>query len=185
MLIVNRFGFAALAGALLLAVSAQAGELHWARSWAASPQGPLVALPGFPPPPAIENQTLRQLVRISGGGAQVRIRFTNEFGSAPVRIGAAHLALAGAGGTIRPGTDHVLTFAGRPTAVIRAGAPLVSDPVDMTLADLSKLAISVYLPEKVETCTCHGTSAETGYAVLGDQTGAAALVGAAPLAPAR
>lgn len=182
----NRFVVPALAGAvLLLTATAQAAELHWARTWAASPQAPLAAMGPFPAPPTFENQTLRQLVRISGGGRQVRIRFTNEFGSAPIRIGAAHLALAGAGGAIQPGSDRQLTFAGKPTAVIRAGAPLVSDPVDMSLADLAKLSISLYLPDRVETCTCHGTSVERGWALPGDMAGAASLPADAAALPVR
>jgi lysophospholipase L1-like esterase len=169
----TRLGAASVAAVwLLLANGAQAAQTQWLTSWAASPQAPTKAMGAFPGSPTFHDQTIRQVVRLSGGGRMVRIRFTNEFGAQPVTIGAAHLAVAGAGGAIQPGSDHVLTFAGKPTAVMRPGAPLLSDPVDMAAAPLTRLSISLYLPDQVDDCTCHGTSQETGYVTAGDATGA-------------
>jgi lysophospholipase L1-like esterase len=176
-----RFPIVLLSTALALCAAGPALATQWATTWAASPQAPTAAMGPLPASPTFENQTLRQVVRISGGGTKVRVRFTNEFGSAPVSIGGAHIALDAGHGGIRPGSDHVLTFGGRTTAVIRPGAPLVSDPVDMPVTALSRLTVSAYLPGKVDSCTCHGTAMETGYLVSGDQTAAAALPGAQPL----
>jgi lysophospholipase L1-like esterase len=169
---------------LAFVVGAQAADLNWARSWGASPQGPIAGLgPPFGPSPTFHDVTLRQVVRLSGGERQVRIRFTNEFGPAPLVIGAAHVAIAGDKGAIQPGSDRVLTFAGKPTATIPAGAPLLSDPVDLPVPPLSKLTVSLYLPGQVDGCTCHGTSAATGWAMPGDAVAATAVPGgAAPLA---
>jgi lysophospholipase L1-like esterase len=159
-----------------------AAELSWARTWGASPQAPLVGLGPLSPQVNLSDVTLRQVVRISGGGRQVRIRFTNEFGTTPLQIGGAHVGLTAPGGAIQPGSDHVLTFAGRTSAVVPAGAPMVSDPVDMPVAALSKLTISLYAPGRVETCTCHGTAVETGWTIPGDAAAAPTLTaGAAPL----
>ena len=158
---------------LVFAAGAQAADVNWARSWGASPQGPIVGLgPPFSSTQSFHDVTLRQVVRLSGGGRQVRVRFTNEFGTTPLTIGAAHVAIAGDKGSIQPGSDHVLTFAGKPTATVPAGAPLVSDPIDMTLPARSKLTISLYLPGQVDTCTCHGTSAATGWAMPGNTAAA-------------
>jgi lysophospholipase L1-like esterase len=169
----KRFAAAAVAViGLMLATGAQAADLHWARSWGASPQAPAAGLGPLFTSPTFKDQTLRQLVRLSGGGRQVRIRFTNEFGTTPLAIGAAHVALAAPGGAIQPGSDHVITFAGKPTATIPPGAPLVSDPIDMPVPALSKLAISLYLPGQVDACTCHGTSVEPGFTAPGDATAA-------------
>ena len=171
---------------LALAGPLQAAEPNWARSWGASPQGPIAGLgPPFDSAPSFRDVTLRQVVRLSGGGRQVRVRFTNEFGTAPLAIGAAHVAIAAENGAIQPGSDRVLTFAGKPTAVVPAGAPLVSDPVDLTLPARSKLTISLYLPGQVETCTCHGTSAATGWTIPGDATSAPAVPSGAGALPVR
>lgn len=167
---------------VLCAVGAHAADLNWVRTWGASPQAPNATLgPAFASP-TFSDQTLRQTVRISGGGRRVRIRFTNEFGSQPLTIGAAHVALAAPGGGVQPVSDRALTFAGKPSAVIPPGAPLLSDPVDLPLPALSKVAISLYLPGKVETCTCHLTSVESAWSIPGNVAGAFALPdGAKPL----
>ena len=172
----------ALAACAIAVAAAPASAESWARSWAASPQAPTPAGGRFPGSPTFNDQTLRQIVRLSGGGSKVRIRFTNEYGTAPVQIGGAHVALAGDDGSaIRQGTDHVLTFAGKTTATIAPGAPLLSDPVEMKAAPLSRLAISLYLPGQVDSCTCHGTAMQIGYIASGDATGAAELTDAKPL----
>ena len=171
----------ALAACALAVAAAPAGAETWARSWAASPQAPTAGGGPFPGSPTFHDQTVRQIVRLSGGGTRVRIRFTNEFGGVPVQVGAAHVALAAEGGAIRPGTDRVLTFGGRPTAVIAAGAPLLSDPVDLRAAPLSRLAISLYLPGQVDSCTCHATAQQQGFITSGDATGAPSLPDAKPL----
>src|SRR6476646_7865953 len=82
---------------------------HWVGTWAtavvARPQTP--PPPGAPPPnqpqaappaqPApfmhFTNQTLRQVVHVSIGGSRARIVLSNAFGTAPLVIGAAHIAL--------------------------------------------------------------------------------------------
>src|SRR5947207_15413381 len=63
----------------------------WIASWAASPQ------PGSPNPREallnIDNQTLRERVRISMGGSQIQLRFSNEFRSSPLVIGSATVSI--------------------------------------------------------------------------------------------
>src|SRR5216683_2383767 len=92
------------------------------------------------------NQTLREIVHTSVGGDQVRVRIANTFGTAPLVIGAAHVALSSSGSAIVPGTDRVLTFGGRTTVTIPAGAPALSDPVDLSVKAVSDIAVSLYLP---------------------------------------
>ena len=166
---------ALIAGGLALGGAARAEDLHWARAWAASAQAPVKTTGPFPGSPTFHDQTIRQVVRLSGGGRQVRVLFTNEFGTGPVTIGAAHLALAGPAGAIVAGSDHVLSFGGQPHAVMRAGAPLLSDPLDMPVSALTRVAITLYLPGQVDACTCHGTSVEPAYVAAGDATSAPRL----------
>lgn len=170
-----------LAAGTLWLGAAHAQGVHWARSWAASPQGPSPALGAFPATPTFHDQTIRQIVKLSGGGVELRVRFTNEFGSARVEIGGAHVAIAEEGGAVQPGSDHILTFGGKTTATIQPGAPLLSDPVKISVQPLSNLAISIYLPDTVDSCTCHRTAMQTAYAVPGDQAAAATLTDAQPL----
>jgi lysophospholipase L1-like esterase len=173
---------ALLAGGAMAAakapVKASAASPVWVQTWGASPLQPtLVAAPFAPVSPSFNDVTLRQVVRISAGGRKVRIRISNEYGAAPLHIGAAHVALsAGPGGAIAPGSDHVLTFSGHPGATIPSGAPLLSDPVDMAVGPLASLAVSLYLPGDSGPCTCHQVGLNTGYvSAPGDFTGEASF----------
>src|SRR5260370_40185353 len=80
-------------------------EPHWVGTWGASPQQPVTA---FGSAPSFSNQTVRQIVRISVGGEQFRVRLTNEFGTQPLLIGAAHVAISPASAASNSGTDRVL-----------------------------------------------------------------------------
>jgi hypothetical protein len=107
----------------------------WIGTWAASPQP--VWGPDFPValnmPRNLRNQTLRQIVHVSIGGNRVRVVLSNEYGDRPMRIGAAHTALAGEASEIEQGSDRPLTFGGQTAVTIPPGAPMVSDPVDLTV----------------------------------------------------
>src|SRR4029077_1996895 len=126
------------------------------------------------------NQTIREIVHTSIGGNQVRVRIANTFGSAPLVIGEAHVAVTSSGSSIVPGTDRALTFGGRKSVTIPAGAPAVSDPVDLHVQPISDIAVSLYLPSptKGETTTFfQGTS----FVSPGNVTGLVSLPGATSL----
>jgi lysophospholipase L1-like esterase len=131
------------------------------------------------PVPAIffENQTLRQIVHTSVAGRSVRVRLSNEFGTEPLRIGEAHVALrAGTSGTaILPGSDRMLTFGGRSSVTIPAGAPALSDPVALRVPALRDLAVSLYLPERTRAATLHGSAFERNFIVAGNATSSTSL----------
>jgi len=153
--------------------TAEAAGGHWVRSWAAAPQRADQDLP------AIADATLRQEVRVSCGGSQVRVRFTNEFGGTGVTIGAARVGIAGPDGAILPASDRGLTFAGTPSAFVPAGAPAISDPADLVIPALATLVVSVYLPGHVNDVTGHNLVAGPSWIIPGDQTAAAGLPSAA------
>ena len=161
-------GVAALLSGLVAAPApAQQGADtgDWIGTWTASPQ-PVWDADFFAPvgiPRALRNQTLRQIARVSLGGSRVRVVISNEYGSSPLVIGAAHVALADNGVTIVPGSDRALTFSGQPSATIPPGAPMISDPVDLTVAPLGSVAVSLFLPEITPTTTWHNEGVQTAY----------------------
>ena len=65
-----------------------------------------------------------------------------------------------------------LTFGGQTAAIIAPGAPLVSDPVDLPVAALEQLAVSVYLPQATPLATFHWGAQQTGTIEAGDTTAA-------------
>ena len=145
---------------------------HWVGTWAAAPvaasnpEGKIVA----------GDTTLREIVRISVGGPMVRIVLSNEFGSDPLTVGAAHIAVSEGGGGITLSSASALTFDGRPSITIPAGAMVVSDPAAMKVATGSDLAVSLYIPEqKIDVVSQHGFADQTSYQVVGNAVGAAKL----------
>jgi len=99
-----------LAAALLLmplAVAQDQGnnDRYWVGTWTTSPQ---VATNDFfgPAIQEVDGATLRQIVHISIGGDTASVRFSNEMGEAPLKIGAARIALSAGGGSIVPGTSR-------------------------------------------------------------------------------
>jgi lysophospholipase L1-like esterase len=103
---------------------------------------------GAPPPPPLnfKNQTLRQIVRTSLAGDRVRVVLSNAFGTLPLEIGAAHVALRDKDAAIQPKSDRPLTFGGNASTMIAAGAIVLSDPVSMTVPAAADLVVDLYVP---------------------------------------
>lgn len=149
------------------------GNQRWVGTWATSPQATSDI--------RFANQTLRMIVRTSIGGNKVRVRFSNAYGTVPLVIGAAHIALRApctvvypgyrfqpgpppiqppppggtcatvAGSAIAPNWDRVLTFGGSPSTKVFPGAVMVSDSVDLEVPALADLAVSFYLPNTFDS----------------------------------
>jgi lysophospholipase L1-like esterase len=177
----------------------------WATAEVGRPQSPLPPAPALPPfmantrctppprPPVapprgqtfapapylqLTNQTLRQVVHTSIGGSRARVVLTNAYGTAPVTIGAAHIAVRGKEQSIQmPGRP--LTFSGRPSVTIPLNAIVYSDPVDLAVPQLGDLAIDLYLPGSTNTpaaITIHGGALQTSYiSETGNHAGAQTL----------
>ncbi|MEJ8821110.1 SGNH/GDSL hydrolase family protein [Variovorax humicola] len=141
----------------------------WVVTWAAGPH----AGNEFAPYTQFAAQTtLRQIVRVSSGGTRVRVRLSNESGSQPLVIGAAHVGLRSSGAGVVPASDRLLTFGGANSVTIPAGAPALSDPVTLDVPAQSDLAVSIYLPNAVTAGTRHYFSLQTNYlSQFGDYTG--------------
>src|SRR6185312_2265105 len=126
--------FAGFLAAFLLASPASA-QSRWVGSWATSQQIPEAR--NALAPHDLDDATLRQSVHLSFGGAPLRVRLSNAFGTAPLHITAAHIARAAHPGSdaIDPASDTVLRFSGATDVVIAAGAEYVSDPVSLARSE--------------------------------------------------
>ena len=161
---------------------------HWVDTWVSMPQ---LTEPGnMPPPPFTQNDrvladsTLRQTVRVTVGGARIRLRVSNAFGGAalPVTKMSVALPLGGKAGTgaIQAGTSRPVTFDGRTSVVVPVGAQMVSDPLGFDVAAGSELAVTMYLADGQASTdiTSHPGSRTTSYLVAGDHVQDADLAGA-------
>ena len=97
------------------------------------------------------------------GGQRVRIELSNTFGTKPLVIGAAHIAIRDKDSAIIPASDRTLLFANRTTSWIPAGATVVSDPVDLDFPAATDLAVSIYIPDEAAADTMHPTGLHTTY----------------------
>ena len=138
---------------LLLYGTAVTQPQKWVATWAASPE-PVNADPDQPIL-NLHDQTVRERVRISVGGSQFRICLTNEYGSLPVVIGSVTAAVPTDAAGVKSGLIRAVSFGGRNSITIPAGAPAISDPIAMPVAYGSEISISLYFPKHVTTPTEH------------------------------
>jgi lysophospholipase L1-like esterase len=178
----HRLAALMLAGAAAL-VAARTGAQtaprdRWVATWAAS----MLAAPPRPPAdsvdrtPTLANRTLREIVRVSAGGTRMRIHLSNQYGDRPLVIGSVHVAVRTSGAGIDPATDRPVTFNGRSSIVIRAGANLVSDAVSLAVPNLADIAISMFFTDSARIATRHALGLQTNYvSASGDFTRAASF----------
>ena len=179
-----RMGSTLLVTALLLLAGPAYGRdgsalrARWVGSWAASQQ--LVEPGNSLSPEDLRDATLRQIVHLSLGGTEIRLRLSNRFGATPLHVTAVHVArpISPSSDRIVPASDKVLTFSGSPEVTIPAHAEYLSDPVPFPADALSDLAITLHLDTPPSEQTGHPGSRATSYLKHGDLTSAAELPGA-------
>ena len=172
---------AALAVVALPVFAGAQAATTWVGTWATAP----VVLPPSqdgapqgPGPGRIQDQTVRQIVHTSIGGSAVRVVVSNLFGTRPLEVGAAHVALRVDGATIDTGAAGSLRFGGQPAVTVEAGSMVVSDPIELGVPALADLAIDLYLTGDSSAdaagATYHSAGLTTSYlSTTGDHTGAA------------
>ena len=167
------------------------GQEHWVATWttaqalARTPPPAQAAPPpaptGPPTPQSINargfnNQTVRMMVRTSLGGRRARVALSSAFGSAPVQVAAAHIALRAKDSEIAPQSDHALSFNGKPGCTLGPGVVLYSDPVDFNVPQAGDLAVSLYFSGATGPPTTHATALHHTYiSSEGDATAQAAM----------
>jgi len=142
----------------------------WITAWGTSQAeaGPTLIneYPPFSPTPVItfpakyfKNQTLRMIVHTTVSGNSFRVRFANK-NAAPtnssspntsVTIKEAWIGLQYLGTGIKPATDRLLTFNGKQSILISAGAEVTSDVISIRVVPQSDFSISMYILDPVPT----------------------------------
>jgi len=140
---------------------------RWVASWSAASDS---VGPELPP------QTLRQVMRVSIGGDAVRVRISNEYGSRPLHIKSANIAVHKKGASVVSQSTRTLTRNGKREFTIAVGESVLTDAADLRIDALQQLAVSIFFPEATGTSTVHTTGFQTAYTCLGeDQTQASEL----------
>ena len=147
------------------ALGADEGE-RWVGTWATSSTGTQISL-GAGLLGELENQTVRQIVPTSIGGSAVRLRFSNARGDRIIRIADVHVGLQQNGAVLADGSNNPVTFGGRSSILVSAGASVLSDAVTMRLASMQDLAVTFFVKGPTGPLTT-GASGAVSYLAEGN-----------------
>lgn len=164
-LIIAGFFFLVFTSSCSLKQSSEPNQV-WVGTWSTAQQ--LVEPRNMPPEPGLSGNTIRQVVRVSLGGNQLRFSVSNAFSSKPVSIHAVHFASSVGASSIAPDTNIPLTFGGQTAITIPPGESLLSDPFSFELKPLSTVAITMYIDRVSSDLTGHPGSRTTSYILPGD-----------------
>ncbi|TDD69386.1 SGNH/GDSL hydrolase family protein [Actinomadura darangshiensis] len=140
----------------------------WTAAWGAGMQ-PAVA--GDDPNwsrKGFADQSVRQVVRVGAGGAEVRIRLSNAYGTRPLRVAGASVGRSAGGALVWPKTIKPVTFGHASKAVVPAGKELVSDPVPLSTSPLERLAVTMRFAAPTGPATFHRYAMTRSFRAPGD-----------------
>jgi lysophospholipase L1-like esterase len=138
-----------------------AGNGQWLGTWEAAPSGVNDL--------GCDNCTIRNIVHTSIGGQEIRIHISNVFGTAPLVVAHATVALPAAPGSasVKAGTLTEVTFGGAASVTIPAGQDVWSDPIPLAVPANSDLLVTTYTPGDPTPFTYHPDAQEYSYYTSG------------------
>ena len=145
-------------------------------TWAASPQNynePFAG--GVPVAKSFNNQTVRQIMYVSIGGDQVRVRLSNALGTQPLTVNSTRIAESVGGAAINSATDTPVTFGSATSVTLAAGTEVLSDPAPLAVRPNSSLAVSFYIQNPTPVVTVHSLGRQNNYAASGNVVSAQVL----------
>jgi lysophospholipase L1-like esterase len=148
---------------------APAADGNWVASWGTAQMVP--SRQDELPAAQWQDASLRQIVRVSLGGRQLRVRISNAFGTEPLMLSAASVALAEGPGQsgVRPDSMRALRFDGQASVLIPAGAEYASDPVALEHGAGADLAVSMHFNVAPARQTSHPGSRANSYFTSGNK----------------
>ncbi|MFG3404945.1 SGNH/GDSL hydrolase family protein [Streptomyces sp. NPDC048142] len=142
----------------------------WTGAWGTAVQRPVEGNEDWGPNwsrQGFSDQSVRQVIRVATGGATLRIRLSNAYGTAPLRIAAATVARSAEDAQVWPGTARKLTFGGARGTSIAPGRDLVSDAATLRTSPLEKLTVTLYFADRTGPATFHRFTTATSYRAPG------------------
>lgn len=146
--------------------AAPASSGNWVGTWTASPAAaePDTA-DGYP------DTSIRNVVHTSVGGSAARIQLSNLYGTRPLTVSHATLALAAVPSTpaASPGTMRRLTFGTQESVTIPPGGAVTSDAVRLNVPHAADLLVTTYSPSPSGSVTYHPFARQTSFLADGDR----------------
>jgi lysophospholipase L1-like esterase len=134
---------------------------NWVAAWYAPP---LAAIPAD-----LTGRSLRQIIRLQGGGSRIRVSLSNRYGVAPVTISSISAGCVLNGPNLHPGAKPVL-FNRENALTLPPGQEISSDPLELSVTAGSDIGLTFYVKEG-DCQTGHPVGLQTSYvSKLGDFT---------------
>jgi len=149
---------------ILMAFAIQA-HAQWIGTWAAAAE---FTGPGDMPASSLSNRSLREVIHVSIGGSELRLKISNEFSKEPVDIRSMYIADALEGWEIQTKTARYVTFNGKRNVTVEPGKALYSDVIKYSLKPLQRLTVTINYGETTPVnATSHRGSRTTSYIIPG------------------
>lgn len=152
--------------AFALGAMAQDADKSWAGTWATAVE---FTGPGDMPKTSLSNRSLREIVKVSIPGDELRMQLSNIHSKEPVEIKSVFIANPTDSCDIDEKSAKYLTFNGKKSVTIAPGEAVFSDDVKYHLDPLQRLAITVNYGENTPVnASSHRGSRTTSYIINGE-----------------
>ncbi|MFD7157703.1 SGNH/GDSL hydrolase family protein [Kribbella sp. NPDC059898] len=111
----------------------------------------------------LNDTTVRNILRTSVGGKDLRIRISNANGDQPLVTDSAYVGRQAGGSSVVPGSSRRLTFGGSTTVTIPPGAMAISDPLPGAVPALTNLTVSLHVVGTTGVITAHNRAMQHSY----------------------
>ncbi|MFF0342330.1 SGNH/GDSL hydrolase family protein [Kribbella sp. NPDC004875] len=111
----------------------------------------------------LSDVTVRNVVRTSVGGQDLRIRISNANGDQPLVSDSIYVGKQDTGASVVPGSSRRLTFSGSTTVTIPPGAMAISDALPGTVPATTNLTVSLHVVGTTGIITAHNRSMQHSY----------------------
>lgn len=139
----------------------------WKGTWAAAAE---YTGQGDMPKESLSDRSCRQVIHVSIGGSELRLKLSNEFGSGPVSMKSVYIADtdASCNWLVNGKSVRYLTFGGKKSVTIAPGKAVYSDACRYALKAGQRLTVTIdYGKQTPEHATSHRGSRTTSYIIKG------------------
>jgi len=107
--------------------------------------------------------TVRNILRTSVGGSDLRIRLSNAHGDQPLITDSVYVGRHQDGAAVVPGTSRRLTFGGKTSVRIPPGGMAISDPLPGPVPAQTSLTVSLHVVGTTGVITAHNRAMQHSY----------------------
>ena len=150
---------------LLWAVSIQVfAQPQWTGTWAIAMQ-PI--FDSYRIATNLSGHSVRQTLRTSIGGDQIRLKLSNIYSDEPLEIASIYIAVSSDSCDILPKTARFVTFGGKKSVTVAAGQEAMSDAICFPVEAQQDLSVTINYQYSPENHTFHGAPFSLAYILPG------------------